>query len=166
MPKFSAPKVATVVQLIRAFLRVTGEQEVTVDAHGLRGGGGSYVSVTGPVVAVYVYDTRAADAYINAFIDLAQSPLLNKIPARIERVESGEIADAADSPSLIIRAHGHDVAQQTVSPAGRGTRGAVAIRVGQVVWLMQDQAVYHSYAAAWRQVRELAPIILRKPRIG
>ncbi len=140
-------------QTISVTIRVTGPQNVTVETHGGRGDLGSYIAVLADHTATYVYDVRAARTYAGAWIDAAE------IGRRFlpESLLSAGAHD--DSHGIVIRAHGRDHVRQLNDPA----RGALAIRVGQVIWLVQDRIAYRDMTAAWRQVLDLAPIILARP---
>lgn len=140
-------------QTISVTIRVTGPQAVTVDTHGGRGETGSYIAVLADHTATYVCDVRAARTYAHAWIDAAE------IARRFLPETLATAGPQDDSPGIVMRAHGRDHVRQLNDPS----RGALAIRVGQVIWLVQDRVAYRDMTAAWRQELELAPIILAQP---
>lgn len=160
MNKQTTPTPVSTTQSISVGIRLAGEQPITIDTHGQRRDVGSYIAVNAPGTVVYVYDERAAATYADAWIDLTASPLLGQLTEQITDYAPAELRGDQDSPAIVIRAHGHDqVKHFTAVPTG-AARLAVAIRIGQVTWLVQDRTAYHSHAEAWRQVRDLASIVL------
>jgi len=135
-------------QTIIATLWIAGPQQVQVNTHGVRGPG-SHISLTAEQVLIYLHDQRAALAYADAFTDAVL--LAKHLPDTIN------VTQRHTGPALVIRAYGQDRVDHVYDP----TLQAVIIRIGHFTWLIRDRAAYDTMTAAWDQVRELAPIILR-----
>ena len=101
-------------------------------------------------ILIYLHDLNAAQAYANAWIDAVL--LADRLPATVPSVEQHT------GPALMIRAHGRDEVRHAWDPALQ----AVVIRIGNFTWRIRDRAAYDTMRAAWMQVRQLAPIILRR----
>jgi len=136
-------------QTIYASLWIAGAQQVGVDTHGVRGPG-SHIAVAAEQVLIYLHDITAANAYANAWIDAAL--IANQLPATVA------VTEQHTGPALMVRAHGHDEIRHGWDP----TLQALLIRIGNFTWRVRDRAAYDTMRAAWLQVREIAPIILRR----
>ena len=117
--------------------------------HGVRGPG-SHLAVAAEQVLIYLHDLNAAQAYANAWIDAVL--LADRLPATVPSTERHT------GPALMIRAHGRDEVRHAWDPALQ----AVVIRIGNFTWRIRDRAAYDTMRAAWMQVHQLAPIILRR----
>lgn len=136
-------------QSITALVRIAGSQQVLVDSHGGRGLG-SHLAVRADSVLVYAYDLRAVHTYTDAWIDGVL--LAKNLPEQIEP------QGATHNPGLVIRAHGADLVNHVYDP----TRGALAIVVGQLTWLVYDQAAYRAMTEAWREAAEIAAVVFAR----
>jgi len=152
------PQVDRATQAISVTIRIAGPHEVTVDTHGKRTERGAHIAVATAGVAVYMYTATAAETYSDGWIDLAASPILNLLPGSVEPGKADRQA-GADSPAVVITAHGHDQARHSFVPANRDRRAAAAIRIGRAVWLVEDRAAAETLICAWRQVHNLIPVI-------
>lgn len=158
MNSTALPQVSRATQAISVTIRIAGPHEPAVDTHGQRTERGAHIAVAAAGVAVYLYTATAAETYSDAWIDLAASPILSLLPGRVETGKVDRQADA-DSPAVVITAHGHDEARHSFIPANRDHRAAAAVRIGRALWLVEDRAAAESFIGAWRQVHNLIPII-------
>lgn len=146
-------------QSIAVTVRAAGELDVIIDTHGRRTERGAYISVMAAGVAVYLYTASAAETYSNAWIDLAASPSVTQLP-HLANTGAHDRRASADSPAIVVTAHGWDFVKHHFVPADDTLRGGISIQVGRVRWVMEDRAAYQAYAEAWRQVHNLIPIVL------
>lgn len=158
MNRIAPAQVSRTTQAISVTIRVAGPHEITVDTHGQRTERGAHIAVAAAGVAVYMYTATAAETYSDAWIDLAASPILNLLPGSVETGKADRQTDA-DSPAVVITAHGHDRADHSFIPAGTDRRSPAAVRIGRAVWLVEDRAAAESFTGAWRQVHNLIPVI-------
>ena len=57
---------------------------------------------------------------------------------------------------MMARADGSDDVQHVHDTA----RGVALIRIGRLTWLLHDQAAWATTTATWRQVADIAPLVL------
>ena len=155
-----------IIQHITATIAVSGPKPVQIASNG-DGSPGSFVSVRIGGALIYVHDQLAAECYANAWLcdDTAGPSLFLS-----KTVRPMVITDPASEhyPVVAIHAHGSDKTISTYDP----NRRELIIHIGYVRWVVRDQRAYRAHATAWRQVAQLALLVLprstmdRKRRAG
>jgi hypothetical protein len=136
-------------QTIYASLWIAGAQKVEVDTHGVRGPG-SHIAVAAEQVLIYLHDFTAAQTYANAWIDGIM--LAGQLPDTVP------VTEQHTGPALMVRANGADDVRHGWDPVLQ----TLLIRIGNFTWRVRDRNAYDTMRAAWMQVHEIAPIILRR----
>ena len=136
-------------QLISATIHVAGEQDLRIDTHGSHADRGGHIAVASDNLLIYLHDQKSAKVYADAWIDAwyIASHLPKKV-ATEPRAETG--------PVMMVRAYGSDTVRHVHDTA----RDIAVIRIGRLAWMLHDQAAWTSAAATWRNVADIAPVVL------
>ena len=140
-------------QSIFVSIHITGDQHVQVDSHGGRGLG-SNIAVLADHIAVYVYDVRALGTYADAWTEGGY--IANHcLPEQADPLPNHQ----PYAPGVILRAHGRDEVTHTYDPF----REQMALRIGQMRWLIHDRQAYRSMTDAWQHAKGIGGVVLATP---
>ena len=136
-------------QLISATIHLAGEQDLRVDTYGSRAQRGGHIAVASDSLLIYLHDRKSAKVYADAWIDAWY--IASHLP---KQVPTGPRGDTG--PVMMARADGSDDVQHVHDTA----RNVALIRIGRLTWLLHDQAAWATATATWRQVADIAPLVL------
>jgi len=148
----SEPRIS---QLISATIHLAGQQDLRIDTHGSSTDRGGHIAVASDSLLIYLHDQRSAKVYADAWIDAWY--IASRLP---KHVPTDPRADTG--PVMMVRAYGSDDVQHVHDTAS----GVAVIRIGRLTWLLHDQAAWATATATWRQVADIAPLVLAAPRTG
>lgn len=136
-------------QLISATIHLAGEQDLRIDTYGSRAQRGGHIAVASDSLLIYVHDRRSAKVYADAWIDAWY--IASHLPKQVPTDPRGDTG-----PVMMARAYGSDDVQHVHDTA----RNVALIRIGRLTWLLHDQAAWATATATWRQVANIAPLVL------
>ena len=136
-------------QLISATIHLAGEQDLRVDTYGSRAQRGGHIAVASDSLLIYLHDRKSAKVYADAWIDAWY--IASHLPKHVPTEPRGDTG-----PVMMARANGSDDVQHVHDTA----RNVALIRIGRLTWLLHDQAAWATATATWRQVANIAPLVL------
>ena len=136
-------------QLIGATIHLAGEQDLRIDTYGSRAQRGGHIAVASDSLLIYLHDRKSAKLYADAWIDAWY--IASHLPKQVPTDPRGDTG-----PVMMARAYGSDDVQHVHDTA----RNVALIRIGRLTWLLHDQAAWATATATWRQVANIAPLVL------
>lgn len=152
-------------QHITASITISGQQDITLTSHDR--GAGSYIAVTTGLVMITMFDIAAARTYSGAWLAPHMLDFAALLPSdgstdwRNQRDAAlvRPVPTAATGPALSIEARGADRVDRNFD---RGEQ-VMLVKVGGILWTVNDVQAYRSMTEAYTRVAELAEVVLRRP---